>query len=92
MIVVEMGFLFEGSAFGFEGFGDAEGFAMGEFFDGEEEVFSLFGEASFGGFGVGTEFFDFLVESFIFLAMNWELNFIGVHCNKNMNPSVFFIH
>ncbi len=47
MILVEMGFLFEGSAFGFEGFGDAEGFAMGEFFDGEEEVFSLFGETSF---------------------------------------------
>lgn len=64
---------------------------MGEFFDGDEDVFSFFGESSLRGFGVGTELLNFLVESFIFLAVNWELKFIDIHCNKNINLLSFFI-
>ena len=61
MILVKKGLFLKGATFGFEGFGDTEAFAMGEFFDGDDDVFSLFGETSFGGFGVGTEFFGFLM-------------------------------
>ena len=65
---------------------------MGEFFDGDEDVFSFFRESAFGGFGVGTELLDFLVEDFIFLAVNWELKFIDIHCNKNIIYQSLFIH
>ncbi len=84
MVLMDMLLFFEGAALGFEGFGDAEALTMGEFFDGNEDIFSFFGESAFGCFGVGTELLDFLVEGFIFLTVNWELKFIDIHCNKNI--------
>jgi hypothetical protein len=82
---------FEGTALGFNWFGNAEALTMGKFFNGEEDIFSFLGESALRGFGVGAKLLDFLVEGFIFLAVNWELKFIDIHCNKNIINQLLFI-